>query len=55
MGVLGKEIFAIGSMVDSGCFGSERRREPLRVCDGECAINLVGRDMVEAFTVVFLG
>ena len=54
LGCFHEEVFSVGLMSVCRGFGSERRRQSLGVSEFECAIDLVGRDMIEAFAFVLL-
>ena len=50
-----EELVAIGQMMlRTGGSRGERRFDTLRVCQLQCAIHLIGRDMVEALALILL-
>ncbi len=49
-----KELLAVGGVVYRGRLGREGRRQSFGMGQLECAIHLIGRDVVESFSFVFL-
>ena len=55
LGSLYEELLAVSLVVlTAGCLGGERSRNALRVSHLQCTVYLIGRDVVEALTLVSL-